>query len=75
MGIDRRELLIGLGSSAALLVMPWDRAKAWHDMELFAAARRDGQLLDDAGEHLAALGVGGALLVLDRVPLGMAGHW
>ena len=50
MGIDRRELLIGLGSSAALLVMPWDRAKAWHDMELFAAARRD-----DRGSDSAAL--------------------
>ena len=50
MGIDRRELLIGLGGSAALLVMPWDRAKAWHDMELFAAARRD-----DRGSYSAAL--------------------
>ena len=37
-------------------------------------AGRDAQFLDDPGEHLAALGVGGALLVLDRVPLGMARH-
>ena len=35
---------------------------------------RDGQFLDDAREDLAALGVSRALLVLDRVPLGMAGH-
>ena len=33
-----------------------------------AGARRDGQFLDDAREDLAALGVSGALLVLDRVP-------
>ena len=39
-----------------------------------AVAGRDRQFLDDAREDLAALGVGGALLVLDRVPLGMAGH-
>ena len=50
MGIDRRELLIGSGSSAALLAMPWDRARAAHDMELFAAARRD-----DRGSYSAAL--------------------
>ena len=31
-------------------------------------------LLDDAREDPTALGVGGALLVLDGVPLGMAGH-
>ena len=30
--------------------MPWDRAKAAHDMELFAAARRD-----DRGSYSAAL--------------------
>ena len=35
---------------------------------------RDGHLLDEAREQLAALGVERALLVLDRVPLGMAGH-
>ena len=39
-----------------------------------AGAGRHGQFLDEAREDLAALGVGGALLVLDRVPLGMAGH-
>ena len=39
-----------------------------------AGPGRDGQFLDEAREDLAALGVGGALLVLDRVPLGMAGH-
>ena len=39
-----------------------------------AVTGRDGQFLDDAREDLAALGVGRALLVLDRVPLGMAGH-
>ena len=39
-----------------------------------AGARRDRQLLDDAGEDLAALGVSGTLLVLDGVPFGMAGH-
>ena len=37
-------------------------------------ARRDGEFLDDAGEDLATLRVGGPLLVLDGVPLGMAGH-
>ena len=39
-----------------------------------ATAGGHGQFLDDAREHLAALGVGRALLVLNRVPLGMAGH-
>src|SRR4051794_592267 len=39
-----------------------------------AVARRDGQFLDDAREDLAALGVSRALLVLDGVPFGMAGH-
>ena len=39
-----------------------------------AVAGGDGQFLDDAREDLAALGVGGALLVLDCVPLGMARH-
>ena len=39
-----------------------------------AIAGGDGQLFDEAREDLAALGVGGALLVLNRVPLGMAGH-
>ena len=50
MGIDRRELLIGAASSAALPAMPWDRARAAHDTELFAAARRD-----DRGSYSAAL--------------------
>ena len=50
MGLDRRELLIGAASSAALLAMPWDRAKAARDLELFAAARRD-----DRGTYSAAL--------------------
>ena len=53
MVIDRRELLIGLGSSATLMAMPWDRAKAATDMELFAAARRD-----DRGSYSAALTAG-----------------
>src|SRR4029079_19019817 len=39
-----------------------------------AVSRGDRQFLDDAREHLAALGIGRALLVLDGVPLGMAGH-
>ena len=39
-----------------------------------AGARRDRQFLDEAREDLAALGVERALLVLDRSPLGMAGH-
>ena len=39
-----------------------------------ADAGGDGQFLDDAREDLAALGVEGALLVLDGVPLGMARH-
>ena len=39
-----------------------------------ADARGDRHLADDLGEQLAALGVGRALLVLDRVPLGMSGH-
>ncbi len=34
----------------------------------------DGEFLDDARKDLAPLGIGRALLVLDRVPLGMAGH-
>ena len=39
-----------------------------------AVSGGNGQFLDDAGEDLAALGVSRALLVLDGVPLGMAGH-
>src|SRR5438445_9471438 len=39
-----------------------------------AGPRRDGQLFDEARENLPALGVRRALLVLDRMPLGMAGH-
>src|SRR5436309_6016383 len=37
-------------------------------------ARGDGDLLDHLGEDLAALGVLGRLLVLDRAPLRVAGH-
>src|SRR6266404_912137 len=36
--------------------------------------RGDGDLLDHLGEDLAALGVLGRLLVLDRAPLRVAGH-
>ena len=39
-----------------------------------AIARRDGDRPRQLGEELAALGVGGALLVLDRRPLRMSGH-
>ena len=39
-----------------------------------ALARRDFDLADQHREQLAALGVGRALLVLDRMPLGMTGH-
>ena len=39
-----------------------------------AAAGGDGQFLDEAREDLAALGIGGTLLMLDCVPLGMARH-
>src|SRR5262249_46024086 len=39
-----------------------------------ARASRDRQLLDDPRKDLAALGIERALLVLDRMPLGMAGH-
>src|SRR4029079_15689150 len=52
-----------------------DRAQARVAVGVAAAVTcGDGQLLDDAREHLPALGVEGTLLVLDRVPLGMAGH-
>src|SRR6185436_16037709 len=37
-------------------------------------SRRDRDLLDVLGEDLPALGVGRALLALDRAPLRMAGH-
>src|SRR5690348_11866872 len=37
-----------------------------------AVAGSDRQFLDDAREDLAALGIGGTLFMLDRVPLGMA---
>jgi hypothetical protein len=50
MDLARRELLIGLGSSALALGLPWHRARAATDMELFAAARRD-----DRGSYSAAL--------------------
>ena len=39
-----------------------------------AGAGGDRQFFDEAREDLAALGVGGPLLVLDGMPLGMAGH-
>ena len=39
-----------------------------------ADAGGDRHLADELGEELAALGVERALLVLDRVPLGMSGH-
>src|SRR5882672_10829432 len=52
-----------------------DRAQARvHVRVAAAAAGRDGQLLDEARENPAALGVERAFLVLDRGPLGMAGH-
>ena len=50
-------------------------AKPW--MHIRVAATRTGgdrEFFDDAREQLAALGVSGALLVLDRMPLGMARH-
>ena len=39
-----------------------------------AGARGNRELLDDAGEDLATLGIGRPLLVLDGVPFGMARH-
>src|SRR3954470_4636713 len=39
-----------------------------------AGARRDLDVLDELGEHLAALGVDDRLLVLRRGPFGVAGH-
>src|SRR2546421_629807 len=39
-----------------------------------AAARRDLDLLDELREELPPRLVGGALLVLDRMPLGMSAH-
>src|SRR5438132_8563733 len=39
-----------------------------------AGPRRDSQLFDEARENLPTLGIRRALLVLDRMPLGMAGH-
>ena len=50
MDLDRRNLLLGAASSAAFLAMPFRRADAARDMELFAAARRD-----DRGTYSAAL--------------------
>jgi uncharacterized protein len=50
MDLDRREFLVGAASSAVVLAMPRDRARAARDMELFAAARRD-----DRGTYSAAL--------------------
>ena len=52
-----------------------NRAEARVGIRIAATVTRsDRQLLDDAGEDLAPLGVGGTFLVLDCVPLGMAGH-
>ena len=39
-----------------------------------ALTRRDGDRARELGEQRAALGVGGALLVLDRGPFGVTGH-
>ena len=51
MQIDRRELLIGAASSAALLALSCDAAEASRvEPELFAAARKD-----DRGAYSAAL--------------------
>jgi len=38
-------------------------------------AGSDGHFLQDAREDFAALRVGSTLLVLDRAPFAMAGHW
>jgi len=52
-----------------------DRAEARITVGIAAAAAGgDRQLLDEPREDLAALGIGGTLLVLDGVPLGMARH-
>jgi hypothetical protein len=52
-----------------------DRPQARVHIRIAAAgACGDRQLFDEAREDPAALGVEGALLVLDRSPLGMAGH-
>jgi hypothetical protein len=52
-----------------------DRAEARVHIRVAAArAGGNGQLFDQARENLAALGVGSAFLVLDGMPLGMAGH-
>ena len=48
--LNRRDLLIGLASSASALGLPWHRARAAAGLELFAAARRD-----DRGSYSAAL--------------------
>ena len=40
-----------------------------------AGARGDGQFLGELGEDLAALGVGGGLLVLDGCPFAVSTHW
>ena len=51
-------------------------AEAWVAAGITAAhAGGDGDLLDKLREELPALGVEGALLVLDGGPLGMAAHW
>src|SRR4029434_6923667 len=52
-----------------------DRPEPGIDVWIAAAVTGSGgQFLDDAREGLAALGIGGTLLVLDCVPLGMARH-
>ena len=64
-----------VGGHVVLLGLGDDRAQARVHVGIAAAvAGRDRQFLDEAREDLAALGVGRALLVLDGVPLGMAGH-
>ena len=69
--LDR--LLDVVGGHVHFLGRRDDRAQARvHARVAAAAAGRDRQFLDQARENLAALGVGRALLVLDRVPLGMA---
>ena len=71
--LDR--LLDVVGGHVDFLGLRDDRAQARvHARVAAAVAGGDGQFLDDARENLAALGIGRALLVLNRVPLGMAGH-
>ena len=69
--LDR--LLDVVGGHVDALRFRDDRPQAWIGAGIPATvAGRNRQFLDDAREDLAALGVGRALLVLNRVPLGMA---